>query len=65
MPKRYTDNKASIYARGLVNRLEKAVRAHEMMGAQPPEDHNNIEAELNEARKNLFDYLAKKEGNII
>lgn len=40
-----------------INRFERAVRAHEMKGAQHPEDHAPIEEELTKARKSLRQFM--------
>ena len=45
----------TITAAQAIARFESAVRAHEMKGAQPPEEREFIEAELEEARKDLVD----------
>ena len=42
-----------------MNRFEAAVRADEMKGTQPPEEHNDIKQELDEARDELEDYLSQ------
>ena len=43
----------------VIQRFERAVRADEMRGAQPPEDRQAIEKELEEAREDL-EFLTKK-----
>ena len=40
-------------SKNLITRFERAVRAHEMMGAQPPEYHAAIEREYREAKAAL------------
>ena len=42
----------------LMRRYEDAIRAHEMKGAQRPEIHDDIDAELGEARKAMREALS-------
>ena len=44
-------------ARGALNRFEDAVREHAWMGAQPPEDHPEIQQRFDRARLKLLEYL--------
>lgn len=41
----------------LMTRFEKAVRAHDNMGAMPPEDHAEIERKYENAKKALKDFI--------
>lgn len=45
--------------RGPLSRFERAVRAHEMMGAQHPDDHGRIESEYRAAKKALLGRIAR------
>lgn len=42
-----------------LERFEEAVRAHETMGAQRLEDHDDIETEYEEAKRTVLDLLAQ------
>ena len=44
----------------VINRFEKAVRAHEMIGAQHPGDHTRIESEYATAKQALRVMLETK-----
>lgn len=46
----------TLTAKQVITRFERAVRAHEMKGAQPPEDHEAIEKELEEAGKLIYQF---------
>lgn len=52
-------NQPHIKSRILVAAFEKAVRAHEMMGAQPPQDWPLIEANFKLAKERLLKALSK------
>lgn len=40
-----------------ITRFEKAVRAHEMMGAMHPDDHQEIQYKYDLAKKNLRQFM--------
>lgn len=44
----------------LLSRFEAAVRAHEMRGAQPPEDRDGIDLDLAEARAALIAWMNRR-----
>lgn len=48
----------TITAKQAISSFERAVRAHEMMGAQPPEDHEAIERDLEKASLDLHQLCA-------
>ena len=54
MPRRVT----TLTAEQVIKSFESAVRAHEMMGAQPPEEHEAIEKALEEAGDRLYQLCA-------
>lgn len=43
----------------LVSQFEKAIRAHEMMGAGPPEDYDEIERRYKKAKRRLLDLMIR------
>ncbi len=49
--------KVSVAARGALNRFDDVVREHEMMGSQPPEEHEAIQRRYDRARLKLLEYL--------
>lgn len=42
----------------LLERFERAVRAHELIGSLPPEEMDDVETEYSEAKQELSDALA-------
>lgn len=60
MPEKQPIDKERAYLRGLVTKFENAVRAHEMRGAQRPEDVPAIDSDYALAKAALLDAMGIK-----